>query len=167
MHQRETIPGNAAIVTAKRMRAIKEGRAEFYHRPKNGIYDPVTFYHILDAVLEMEPARFFRTGEFIETELQNHMMAWDSTTVGRVLTDMAESLHDANATWPIIAARRWNGMTYAVSRDLEDRAALENLLEDLGQLCEALIAEEKEGITPRRLESPLYSCNSVRAPAAV
>ncbi len=125
IHGRETIPGGRAMVSTRRVREINHGRSHFIHRMKNGIYDPITFYHVLDALLDLVPGQMFRTADLIEhLRATRKQIVWDSTTVGRVITDMAESLSEANRSNPIEWARRWNGQNYQISAAPEDRKAM-------------------------------------------
>lgn len=165
LHGRSSIPGATSIVSARRSREIRANRKSLVHRVKNGVYDPLTYYHILDALLDLQPRMLFRTTEFVpflaETRTQ---LVWDATTVGRVINDIAESLTEANARKPIENTRRWNGMNYIMSDEREDRAAMENLLEDLAELCRQDILQELTGAFPKRMESPLNRCPSIMVP---
>lgn len=164
-HGRTTIPGATSIITDRRFREIKAQRKSLLHRVKNGVYDPLTYYHVLDALLDLQPGTLFRTTEFVpflsETRQQ---LVWDTTTVGRVINDIAESLADANARRPIENTRRWNGMCYILSSEIEDRVAMENLLEDLAELGRQEIEAELSGTFPKRTQSPLTRCPSVMTP---
>lgn len=164
MHGRRTIPGAMAMVSTNRHRTITRDRKTFIHRAKNGVYDPITFYHVLDALLDLKPDAMFRAVDFVRYLRESRQqLVWDSTTVGRVLTDIAESLSEANGRAPIDATRRWNGMTYSISAEPEDRMAMENLLDDLRGLCEAELAAELNGEFPKRTQSPMVRCPSVMA----
>lgn len=157
-----TIPGMKALASERRLRRVAHGRKEFFHRTKNGVYDPLTYFHILDALLELVPGRLFRTAEFVDyLDDTRPQLVWDTTTVGRVINDLAETFEEANKTAAIDSARRWNGMIYAVSDQPEHRAAMIALLDDLYRLCETLIAAEAAGEAPKRLNSPLLQCPSV------
>lgn len=162
IHGRATLPGARDLVSTRRHREITHSRKTFIHRTKNGVYDPLTFYHVLDALLDLRPGEMFRAADFVNF-LKNTrpQMVWDTTTIGRVITDMAESLNAANARAPIEAVRRWNGMTYLVSREPEDRAAMENLLDDLRIVSQEQLDEELKGNFPKRIDSPLRRCPSV------
>lgn len=161
-HGRHSIDGLAPRLTERRLREVKRERRRYVHRTKNGVYDPMTFYHIIDALLEQAPDEMFRTLELIEyLNESRQQLSWDATTVGRVINDMAESLNEKNATHPIAAIRRWNGTHYSVSARLEDRIAMENLMEDLAVLCEEEIEAELRGEFPKRITSPLSRCASL------
>ena len=157
---RATIPGLKAQLSERRLRRIAHGRKEFFHRTKNGVYDPITYFHVLDALLNYgyEP---FRTREFIvrlnETRPQ---LVWDTTTVGRVLNDISETIAEQNPTF-FTATRSYDGMRYTLSQTLEAHTALLRLLDDLYRLAENLIAAEIAGEPPKRINSPLLQCPSV------
>lgn len=164
-HRKDEFP---SLYTARKTQILRARRKELVHRPKNGIYDPITFFHVLDCLLEMKPGTLFTTREFVDGELRGHSqaLAWDTVTVGRVIADMAESLHEANGTHPIEAVRRWNGMLYGVSKELEDRIAMENLLDDLATLSEEVTRLESESLPVTRGHSPMNDCPSVMSPLA-
>lgn len=151
----------------RRLRRIAHGRKEFYHRAKNGIYDPMTYFHVVDALITQGPETF-RTRDFVYRLSENcPQLAWDTTTVGRVLNDIAETLFEANGRHYLSTARRWNGMIYMVEPTPEGHAALVHLLDDLIEACKQLVELEKAGQAPQRINSPLLQCPSVAARAAV
>lgn len=153
--------GMKSVIGDRRLRRIAHGTKEFYHRAKNGVYDPMTYFHITWALYAIggEP---FRTRDFVEALRGSRpQLAWDTTTVGRVLNDIAETLEEANGRPYISTARRWNGMIYAVQQTPEAKAVLIRLLDDLMDLSEKLVELEKAGQAPRRMDSPLLQCSSV------
>ena len=161
---RQSLAGMTSLLPIRKERKFQRGRVHFYHRVKNGVYDPISYYHALDGLLNVVPGRLFRTAELVEYLDEHHgHLKWDSTTLGRILNDMAESLFEANGRRPITATRRWNGMCYLVSDHPEDRAAMVTLLEDLYDLCDEEITAEKAGEYPKRVESPLIRCPSIMA----
>lgn len=159
---RNTIPGSKEVVTERRLRRSASGRKNFYHRSRNGVYDPLTYYRVLHTLMSIEPGQLFRTQELIAVlKIEHPQMVWDPTTVGRVVTDIADSLKEANGITPISFARRWNGMSYQMEADAEGRVALMNLLEDLHGLCEEELERESNGDFPKRVASPLERCASL------
>lgn len=162
MHGRHSIPGMAEYLNPRRVRRVLQGRKHFVHPSRNGIYDPLTFYHILDVLLDLAPDELFRTTEFIHLLRETKpRFVWNTVTVGRVINDMAESLQNANGRPAIRMVQRWNGRNYVMSGQLEDRVAMENLLDDLHRLCEQTIEQEVSGTFQPRLETPMLSCPSV------
>lgn len=148
-HGKRTLAGAAGYITTKREKDIRTGRTSF-PKPKNGYADPFTYWHILDALLTVEPNEIFKVQEF-STLLEDRPVAFDNITVGRVIRDIAESLEMANARKPIDWNRYWDGTRYWVSDNTEDRVAMEHLLEDLFLLF---------GATPDG-HSPLRRCPSL------
>lgn len=137
------------------LRRARASRKTLFRRVKNGVHDSVTFYHLIDALLQVKGWSPFTAGEM--TTFLNHRqpnIIWDSVTVGRVLADIAESTDVVN---PLILRRnrRWNGMTYEVSDHPENRKVLLELLEDMRDVAEQDLAKEQlEGFQPRT-ESPM------------
>lgn len=162
IYGRLSIPGMKSLVTARGIRRVTSADLHFYHRAKNGVYDPMTFYHLLDALMQVEPGVLFRTADLLpyltETKPQ---LVWDAITVGRVLNDMAMALTDAYGESPISVTRRWNGNCYLVERDRAYRVMLHRLLEDLRALCVEVTHEEKAGRFSQRIASPIERCTSV------
>jgi hypothetical protein len=148
----------------RRLRRLAHGRKEFFHRAKNGIGDPITFFHIVDALI-MDKGEPFHTRDLVVRLVSDSpQLGWDSTTVGRILNDIIESVSEANARTYISTVRHWDGTLYAVEQTPEARAVLFNLLDDLAVLCEELMEQERQGIQPSRLNSPLGRCPSVTVP---
>lgn len=159
---RRSIPGMRDAMTERRMRRVAHGRKNFYHLARNGVYDPITYYHIVDVLLNIPATDTFRTADLLKLlRDEKDMIVWDATTVGRVVTDIAESIFEKNGKKSVEWVRRWNGMLYAVDGDLESRTALVHLLEDLHHLVENLIDQERAGNFPKRTQSPLLSCPSL------
>lgn len=149
-------------ITARRARRATRNNIHFIHRAKNGIYDPLTYYHLLDALCRIGSGQEFRTAELLaHLKLVKPQLVWDGTVVGRVMSDLAESLHEAHGFTPIGYVKRWNGMTYDIIDHPSARDAMVRLLEDLEVLCEEHIAAELRGEDIKRLRSPLERCASV------
>lgn len=147
-------------------RNIKAARLNLYHQHRNGVYDPVTYYHVLDGLMQIVPGTIFRSKDFV-AELNDKcpMMSWDPTTVGRVISDIAEATFNAYE-WKLIGLnRKANGMSFDISGHPEARVILENLLTDLRRLSEAVIEEERFQQKPaKRWRSPLDECATVMNP---
>lgn len=158
---RARIPGLKAHLTDRRLRRLAHGRKEFFHRTKNGVYDPITYFHVVDGLLNFDQQPF-HTRDFVaylrQTRLQ---LVWDVTSVGRILNDIAEQLEEANGAKYFTATRRYDGTIYAVQETLEAKAAIWALLEDLYILSENMVKLEVEGQMPPRLNSPLNQCPSL------
>lgn len=151
-HGRLSIPGMSTLVTAKRARSIRAARSAA-SKKKNGITDPFTYYHLVDAILEVAPGNIFTAKEFTGI-LDERPIAFDPITVGRVLNDIAESLRDAYGRDVLHIARQTDGRRYWTDAQIENRVALERLLDDLGRLCRSFVPSTT---------SPLCRCPSVRS----
>jgi hypothetical protein len=162
LYGRNSLPEMRSHVTNAIMRQRAANETRMIHVAKNGVNDPVTFYHVLDALLVIQPGVLFRTAEFLEyLRFQKTMLSWDAVTVGRVLTDIASGLHEAYGRKPIDYVRRWNGMTYMVHKDAESRVMVLRLLEDMALLGKQMVLAERRGETPLRYVSPLSRCPSL------
>jgi hypothetical protein len=162
LYGRRSIVGMRDYVTNAVMRHRTTDDLYMNHVPKNGINDPITFYHIVDALLFVQPETPFRTVDFMEVlNARKRNIAWDATTVGRVLTDIAVSLHESYGNKPLDYVRRYNGMTYSVRAHPEFRVMVLRLLEDLRILGNQLIEEERRGEAPARQMTPMARCPSV------
>lgn len=141
---------------------VASRRLHMHHLPRNGAYDAVTHYHVLDALMRVKPGQTFRSRELIADELRpNVPISWDATTVGRVINDISEALQDAYGFKVISPNRRFDGLWFDVSGHPEARAALQRLLEDLAKLSEEELSKERDGVYAKRLLSPMAKCPSV------
>lgn len=160
LHGRSHTP---ALISQRQERRIKGARKNLFHRSRNGVLDPITFYHVLDTLLDVLPGQVFRTPHLIE-ELNKRvpMISWDSVTVGRVINDLAESVNEAAGGKAIAVSRHYDGLWYDISPDPELRTLMEKLLEDLLLLSEKELQEEARGIVQKRIQSPMEFCPSVK-----
>lgn len=165
LYGRASIPGVRGMVTARVIRKSTHADLHFYHRVKNGVFDPLTFYHLLDAVMRIQPGQIFRTADLLPYLAEcKPQLVWDAITVGRVLNDIALALAEAYGVSPITVARRWNGNCYEVQGAAEFRSMLHRLLEDLRELGEEVLATERQGRFEKRITSPIERCTSVMDP---
>ena len=159
---RRTTPGARALASDRRLRKLASSRVHNFHRSKNGVYDPMTFVHVVDALLNVIPGSLWKTADFVKYLRENYeQLTWDAQTVGRVLADIAESLNEKNAMKMLNQTRRWDGMYYDINGNLETKAALVHLLEDLFALCDRLREVESRGRAPGRFQTPLLECPSL------
>jgi hypothetical protein len=148
-------------IPTRSLRRFKQNRKVLFHRVKNGVYDPITFYHVVDGLLQLRAWRPFKSAD-LATYLRERApnIVWDNVTVGRILSDIEESFA-ALEKQVIRKNRKWDGVTYEVSDHAEHRQALVDLLEDLNDLAtQEMEAESTEG-RPKRTESPLVRCPSL------
>ena len=153
IHGRKSIPGVSEILTDKQAKAIIRNRTTLAPKPKNGLTDPFTYYHVLDAILDLFPGNLVSTWDIVQ-QLQDRPILFNVSTVGRVINDMAESLNLVNGQQSIFSIRHWDGISYWTKPTLESRVAMEKLLEDLELLC--VQGAEKS------IDSPLRRCPSVQ-----
>lgn len=161
---RRSIPATAHLFTERRERKITAGRVKFHHRTRNGCFDPFSFFHVVETLLNLHPDTRF-TGaalaEWMNTDRPTFI--WDAVTLGRILNDLHDSFTEVNGEEhsPIRIQRAWDGTHYWVSGVPEHRTALANVLEDLRQAGEQLWEAEARGEPPKRLTSPLAACASM------
>lgn len=159
------IAGMRSALPERIQRKMAHGKIAFLHRTPNGIHDPFTHYHIVDALLRVKPDVLWKTNEFVEFLRQGYpQLSWDVTTVGRVVSDIAESLDQARPATihrPVNVSRRWNGNHFSTSPTLESRIMLLRLMDDLYVLCEETLRLEYAGVRKGRLNTPMMDCPSV------
>lgn len=159
---RNTDPSVRTEVTDRDVRQHSADETTLIHRPKNGVYDPITFYHMADLLAQLAPEQEFRSAELLPLlAAEKPQLVWDATTVGRIVADMAESLADAYEVRPIRARRQWDGMHYVISGHPIARVGLVRLVKDLRRLAAQVVEEELAGMPPKRTETPLLSCPSL------
>ena len=151
IHGRNTLVEGLALLPTAELKAVKKNRAAF-RKPKNGYNCQFTYFHILDALLDTIPGTMVKASELVDS-LQNRPMEFDSTTVGRVVADIAESINMVNGRPSIGHARYWDGTRYWTEAGFESRKSLENLLQDLIRLCDSGLV---------LTASPLYSAATTR-----
>lgn len=162
LYGRRTVPGMQNKVSARRARRASHRDIALYHRQRNGVYDAVTYYHLMDVLCRLDAGQDFRTMEIMEILRRTKTpIVWDSTTVGRVLADIVESLNDANGFTVISATRRWNGVIYAINGAPEARHAMVDLITDLEAVAVDVLAREEYGEVVKRTDSPLLACTSI------
>ncbi len=157
IHGHRSIPGRGKYMTAKRAKEIRLAQKTLAPRAKNGITCPFTYWHILDALLEVHPGNLFTAKEFTDS-LGERPMSFDPITVGRVINDIAESLQLANHSEPIQIIRRYDGRHYWIDGSIESRAEMEHLLDDMEVLC--------HDFEPSQM-SPLFRCPTLAQPLRI
>jgi hypothetical protein len=162
LYGRSSIPGMTGKVGQRRVRKQATLDTQFVYPSKNGVYDPLTFYHVLDVLLQLPTGVTFRTGELVKLLREvKPAFIWDHTTVGRVINDIADTANEAHGGVIFGAARRWDGMNYYLPAEPVSRAALLDLLEDLAILSEEWLKRVHQRTPEKRLNSPLNHCPSV------
>lgn len=162
---RQSIPGTKTIVTDRKMRAWTSARNKFTHRAKNGVYDPYTYFHLVEELSQLKPWQSFTASQFADwLNGTRPQFIWDAVTVGRILNDLRESWDESNPGarhQPLIVTRRWNGTYYETTDYASARAVLFALVEDLASVGEGVYTAEQEGRNLSRLVSPLSNCASL------
>lgn len=160
--------GSRSLLTERRLRRFAKARNQFYHRVKNGVHDPLTFFHLVEELANIRSGHPFTAAELAaHLNDHKHMIFWDSVVVGRILNDLAENWAEANPGarfQPLVAIRRWSGREYMTNDFPEARAVLLNLLDDLAMLGEQTKDAQAAGKNPARLASPLNDCPSISLP---
>jgi hypothetical protein len=155
----QSTEGVRPIITDRRLRRWSKARNKFYHRPKNGIHDPFTFFHLVEELANIQPARPFSARDL--TDHLNHarpMLVWDAIAVGRILGDLIEQWGEANPgprNQPLVGMRNWNGRLYQTTAFPEAARILLNTLDDLVAAGDKVLEAVTSGQRVPRTESPL------------
>lgn len=154
IHGRLTLPGMKPLITARRARKLI-AQHKMAPKPKNGLTCPYSYYHVLDAILSIVPGEHWTTRDLLLL-LEDRPIAYDVYTTGLILNDIIESLMIANKRSYVVRTQRyWDGHRYitdTTTATIEDRIAMENLLEDLERLCLTRTVTK---------QSPLAGCPSL------
>jgi hypothetical protein len=163
LYGRETVREMAGNVSSRRVRRARTDDNYLFHRSKNGVYDPISYFHVLELIAQLAPGSEFRTADLMEAlKYYKPQLVWDATTVGRILADLSETMHEVHGFAPIDHTRRWNGMYFSLSTQEGARIAIYRLVEDLRELSMEQVKEELLGNPPKRIASPLDRCPSLR-----
>lgn len=163
LYGRRTIPGMTQRVPTRRDRRRTHLNQTLVYPSKNGVYDPLTFYHVLDVLLQLDTGETFRTGDLVKILREaKPQFLWDQTTVGRVLNDIADTVNEVHGGVILGVVRRWDGMNYYLPAEPVSRAALLDLLEDLAILSERWVEHAHTRAPEKRLNSPMNYCPSVQ-----
>lgn len=163
---RQTYP---ALVAKKDVAKIHRQQKRFVHRTPNGFNDPITNYHLVEALLDADPEESFTAGQLASwLNLNTPEILWDAVTIGRMLNTMIEYFIEANGEdlCPIERHRYYDGVFYRTTEGAARHKALKNLMDDLDRLCEAQVREEAKGEIRKRIDSPLMHCASLMDPLA-
>ncbi|HSE46745.1 MAG TPA: hypothetical protein VLA89_15595 [Gemmatimonadales bacterium] len=164
---RQSIPGSAPLISDRTVRRLRHGSTAFRHPARNGVYDPVTYYHIVEALLSVKPEIPFKSAEFTDwLNRERDFMSWDATSVGRILNDIHDNLVDLlGDESAFIVFRDWSAKYYETVSNPKGRAALLRLADDLARLAKEVVDQERAGPAVKRTESPLLHCPSIMDPA--
>lgn len=163
-----SVDGAKAIFGPTKIKTIRSRAKAYYHRTKNGVNDPYTYFHVAEAILAAEPDQKWTSAQLTDWLNENApQLIWDSVTVGRVLYDLYDNWIDVEGSedyTPLKRMRLYDGVFYRVNATPHTWAVLNNLIEDLVKVCDRLQKQEREGVLPKRTESPLLACPSVMQP---
>ncbi len=159
VHGHRTLAGFDSVLTTDRKRRIKRAK-KLTARPKNRLNDPLSYLHVLEAILQIDTANDpFSARDLVELlDIYKPMIRWDTVTVGRIVSDIAESLTlklNDPATLAIQVIAKNHRSTYLLWSHLRARTVMEDLLSDLLNLCETHFE------VPRQ-SNPLAYCPTVR-----
>lgn len=165
----ETLWGRRALIDVRSMvtnsDVRKHGQDEEYliHRPKNGIYDPITYYHVVDYLANVRRDVAFRSSHLVAAlRIHKPQFVWDATTVGRIMNDLAETLNEVYDPVQVIRVQQtFDGRIYVVSAHTIAHVALVRLVKDLRDNARKVVAAELAGTAVKRVQSPLNNCPSV------
>jgi hypothetical protein len=165
IYGRISMAGSAPLITERQLRKITTGKNRLVHRAKNGINDPYTFFHLVEALLGVAPFQPFTAAQLVRyLNAERPSMTWDAVTVGRVLNDIRDNLVEANPNeqfQPISMLRDWSGVYYETVDYAPARAVLFRLINDLLAVCAEVQEAEASGEIARRTQSPLLACPSI------
>lgn len=164
---RRSIEGAATQLNDRRIRRWQQASATFIHRVPNGVYDPFSFFHLVDELSNLEPNRPFTAADLARwLNVQRPAFIWDAVTIGRMLNDLRDSFAEGlpgDDAQPLTSSRTWAGTRYSLGHGPLARARLYSLLDDLVALGTELHAAEARAGRQPRLTSPLASCPSLTA----
>lgn len=162
---RTAIVETRGLLAERRLRKWASARNSLFYRAKNGIYDPITYFHLVEELASLQMNEHFTAGDLTDW-LNEHkpVLFWDSVVVGRILNDLIDNFAEANPGQrfqPIVSTRFWNGRHYFLTGFPEARAALFNLIDDLAILGQRTMEEQGRGEYAPRTASPLLACPSL------
>lgn len=157
----DEIPGSLG----SRQKMRWEASEHWAYTTPNGCYDPMTYLYILDAISNIDPDIELRSARLVEfLASKPYRLSWDSTTVGKVLSDLCDAFEDVlgKKMGLLERGRDWKGTFYRIHRSPDIAKVVLGLREDLYKATEAEMEARKAGNRPLALASPLLECPSVR-----
>lgn len=153
------------LALGTRQRIRWDGSRHWSYRQANGLYDPLTYMLVLDAVANMAPDIELRAKNLVVWLNQvAAQFQWDTITVGKVLSDLCDAFEDVLGEKHGILerGRDYQGMFYLIHHTEEVARTYQALREELMGLVQVeMVARVNHSGTPR-LASPLLECPSVR-----
>jgi len=148
-----------------RQRIRWKNARQWAYRANNGVYDPLTYLQVLDTLLSIDTQIELRSknlSEFLNRE--KTQFYWDAVTVGRVLTDLAESFEEVLGEKLGLLERGtdYKGNFFVFHLNPDTIKVATDLREDLMRLAQIEMQVRDRGETSKRYASPLLECPSLR-----
>ena len=128
------IEGRAGLFSPARVRQLRSNNKNFVKTPSNGLYDPMTYYHLVDFLLQLPHGETWDSKDLTEAlNLYKPQYNWDTRTVGRILGDLWESLDMASppGQCPVSRVNHSHHIYYAIQRFPHTATMLLDTLLDL------------------------------------
>lgn len=148
-----------------RQRIRWDGSRHWSYQQPNGLYDPLTYLFVLDAVANIDPDIELRARNLVPWLFQAvPQFLWDSITVGKVLSDLCDAFEDVLGEKHGILERGkdYLGLFYRIHHTEEVARVYQALREELMGLASVEMAARRNHDASPRLASPLLECPSVR-----
>ena len=148
-----------------RQRARWEASEHWVYTTPNGCYDPMTYMFILDTIMNIDPDIELRASKLvIYLESRPYRLSWDSTTVGKVVSDLCDAFVDVlgEKMGLLERGRDWKGTFYRVHRNQATARVAQGIREDLYRLVIVEMEARSMGKKPLALASPLLECPAAR-----
>lgn len=131
----------------------------------NGIYDPLTYLHVLSALAAINPDIELRAANLAKHMAREFpLFIWDAITIGKVLADLADTFEDAlgRKNGLLERGRDYRGSFYLVHHYPDILPVYKAMRNDLIKMVEAEMVQRDLGKKPQRLMSPLLDLESVK-----
>ena len=151
--------------TSRRSGRWKVSRGWSYRTP-NGVEDPFTYMLVLDTLMRMDDQIELRANKMVKwLDFVAPQLSWDAITVGRVLSDLADTLQMLpNEDQPfLVGGRDYLGRFYRLFPTPANQELLWNLRDDLQRLSEIEMIVRGRGDKTNFMGSPLLECPSARS----
>jgi hypothetical protein len=159
------LAGEQAFTLGVREQRRWEASTHWHYRAANGVYDPLTYLHVLDAVAGINPDIELRSKALTEWLEENQKaFHWDPITVGKVLSDLEEAFEDklGEKRGLLEKGKDYKGHFYSIHHTPDVARLYKALRTDLMRLTELEMNSRSLNRKTQRLESPLLECPSVR-----
>lgn len=141
-----------------------ESSTHWRYAVPNGVFDPLTYLFILDAIMNMNPDIELRAGILTDyLNVHQKSFSWDRVTVGRVLSGLCGAFEDVLGPKNGIleSGRDHISLFYRLHHNAETAKIAYRLREELMGLAATEMSRREAGTAGLKLESPLIACASV------